>query len=74
MKEIILQKRTCEECEECCTKLINYETKGVLLEGDYYHDKIDHQIEGFIKGLEYAGVNVVIEQEATLDNDSCELI
>lgn len=35
--------------------LENVDTGEVLLMGDYYHDKIDNQIEGFLKGLKYAG-------------------
>jgi hypothetical protein len=28
----------------------------VILEGDYYHDKIDYQIDGFFACLDYLGI------------------
>lgn len=32
------------------------DTKGkVVLEGDYYHDKINEKIDGFVAGLNYLG-------------------
>lgn len=37
------------------------DTKGnVVLEGDYYHNKIEDKIDGFIEGLIYAGYKVDI--------------
>lgn len=30
-----------------------------FMQGDYYHDKIDEYIEGFVKGLEYNGTKVI---------------
>lgn len=30
------------------------------MEGDYYHDKIDDRIEGFLEGLKIAGKNVEV--------------
>jgi hypothetical protein len=31
--------------------LVNLDTKQVILKGDYYHDKIDHLIEGYLQAL-----------------------
>ncbi len=37
------------------------DTKGnVVLEGDYYHDKIEEKIDGFVEGLVYVGYEVDI--------------
>jgi len=36
--------------------LYNINDKEVVMKGDYYHDKIDEKIEGFLKGLEYASM------------------
>ena len=33
-----------------------YKQDDLIMEGDYYHDKIDDRIEGFFAGLEDAGV------------------
>lgn len=34
----------------------------VVLNGDYYHDKISETISGFIQGLEYCGHEVEVEE------------
>jgi hypothetical protein len=31
--------------------LVNLDTKEVILKGDYYHDKIEHLIEGYLQAL-----------------------
>ena len=33
-----------------------YHDDQLIMEGDYYHDKIDDRIEGFFEGLHFAGV------------------
>lgn len=33
---------------------------NAVLEGDYYHDKIEEKIDGFVEGLVYAGYEVDI--------------
>ncbi len=44
--------------------------KEIILQGDYYHDKIAEKIEGFIEGCFYAGmeVEVGIEKEECCEN------
>ncbi|MGK4040841.1 hypothetical protein AB0Y20_00970 [Heyndrickxia oleronia] len=32
--------------------LVNLNTKEVILKGDYYHDKIDEKIEGYLAALQ----------------------
>jgi TATA-box binding protein (TBP) (component of TFIID and TFIIIB) len=34
-----------------------------VLTGDYYHDKIDSQIEGFFAAFDYLGINYESETE-----------
>lgn len=36
--------------------LVNMDTKEIIMSGDYYHDKIDEHMEGFLMGLKYAKV------------------
>lgn len=36
--------------------LVNVDTNKVVLSGDYYHDKIDEYIKGFLMGIHYAGI------------------
>lgn len=37
------------------------DTKGkTVLKGDYYHDKIEDKIDGFVEGLAYVGYEVDI--------------
>lgn len=47
--------------------LLDNDTGKVLLQGDYYHNKIDIYIDGYIHGLEAAGykVNVSFIEEGT---------
>lgn len=35
----------------------------VLFQGDYYHNKIDEYIEGFLYGLDYAKIEYQISSE-----------
>jgi len=61
---IILRKYYLQDddgVDENCTVQLRDEVKDkVILSGDNYHDKIDEQINGFIKGLKYADVHVRI--------------
>lgn len=41
----------------------------VLVKGDYYHDKIDEKIEGFIAGIEYMDDKVELEVIGVGTND-----
>lgn len=50
----------CSECEEYKQLVIN---GNVVEEGDYYHDKIDEKIEGFISGLKFCGNEVKTDKE-----------
>jgi len=51
--------------------LLNKDTNEVLCKGDYYHDKINEYIEGFISGLEYCGYEV--EKDTIIINPDNEL-
>ncbi len=44
------------------------EQGNVLLSGDYYHDKIDSKIDGFILGLKHMGVEVDVSEK---EDDGC---
>jgi hypothetical protein len=40
------------------------------LQGDAYHDKIDQYINGYMDGLEYAGMNIDVKRHSLdLDED-----
>lgn len=64
--------------------LVDLNSKSVLLRGDYYHDKIDEKIEGFLLGLDYCKIeyelledqnitpNMEIFQECDFYNDDSE--
>ena len=39
--------------DEIVKALINEDTKELILNGDYYHDKITEKIQGFLQGLDY---------------------
>lgn len=45
--------------------------------GDYYHDKIENWIEGFIDGLEWAGMSIEKREieckDEKINDDVCEL-
>ncbi|MFB0830772.1 hypothetical protein ACEU2D_14310 [Brevibacillus laterosporus] len=41
------------------------ETNSMILSGDYYHDKIKHQIEGFFDCLDYLGIQYETISEDT---------
>lgn len=36
-------------------KLVDAETGEIVLEGDYYHDHIENQIDGFLQCMDYFG-------------------
>ena len=60
MDKINIIIRKCSDCDDYTQLKI----KGkVVLEGDYYHDKIDERTEGFIDGLIYCEKEVFIGKE-----------
>lgn len=71
MTKVRVKKIRCSECEDF-TKLVNCDTGEVITYGDYYHDKITEYIDGFIFGLEYAGVEVVLEDREEFICDNCD--
>jgi len=46
--------------------LINMDTKEVILSGDYYHNKIDETINGFLKGLNYVNIKYNLLKTETI--------
>ena len=55
-------------------KLVDEISGEILIEGDAYHDKINEQIEGFIKGLEHSGMKVVLDKEKEEKCDNCKFL
>jgi len=53
MKLIVYVNDTFEEEKA----LFNLDDNTVLVKGDYYHDKIDERIEGFLEGLDYCDMS-----------------
>jgi hypothetical protein len=51
-----------------------YNGDALIMEGDYYHDKIDDRIEGFFEGLDHQKVNYVRNDVyvSADDFDDCE--
>ncbi|AIW03497.1 transcriptional regulator [Bacillus phage Moonbeam] len=46
--ELVIYSNKYHEDEQA---LVNLETNAILLQGDFYHDKIDYQITGYIQAL-----------------------
>ena len=40
---------------------MEHEGSSIILEGDYYHDRIDDKITGFFEALDFIGVKYSIE-------------
>jgi len=49
--------------------LINIDTKQILVHGDYYHDKIDEYITGFLNGLSFARISYELLDNQVLTPD-----
>lgn len=49
--------------------LVNGETNEVIMQGDYYHDKISERINGFLTGVEYASRKPVWVDETEITKD-----
>lgn len=45
-------------------KLVDAETGEIVLEGDYYHDKIDEQIVGFLHCMDFFGYPYTLEKSS----------
>jgi len=60
---MLIQINTCIRCEDRTELLINGES---VLDGDNYHHKIDSQIEGFIKALDFLKVEHTISRTKNL--------
>jgi hypothetical protein len=59
MKLQILYNATLEEEKA----LINVETKEIIMKGDYYHDKINYQIKGYLDGLKSMNIKYELLEE-----------
>jgi hypothetical protein len=46
--------------------LVNMDTKEMILHGNYYHDKIDEHMEGFLMGLKYVKVKYELLESETI--------
>lgn len=68
MEEFITLRNECYEDEAA---LYSKTYDKIILRGDYYHDKIEEKIEGFLLGLQYAGFDVISTSEQI--NESSDL-
>jgi hypothetical protein len=59
MKLQIIYNSTLEEEKA----LINVETKEIIMKGDYYHDKINYQIKGYLDGLKSMNIKYELLEE-----------
>lgn len=41
----------------------------LVMYGDYYHDKIDHRISGFLEGLEFVGCTHEMVKTIEMNDD-----
>ncbi|BEU14623.1 hypothetical protein [Bacillus phage CM1] len=53
MNLVIFENATHEEEKA----LVNLDTGKAILNGDYYHDKIDYRIEGYLEALKDYGIH-----------------
>lgn len=68
MKVYVTIKK-CEVCDDFAILEVNSEE---ILSGDYYHNKIDERIEGFLEGLKYCSLNICqFDIVETTDDDYC---
>jgi hypothetical protein len=49
--------------------LVDVDTNEVIVKGDYYHDKIDEYIAGFIHGLAYSSTGIEVLDTLTVTPD-----
>ena len=68
MKKLIIYINETFEEEKA---LVDLATMKTLEKGDYYHDKINQTIDGFIEGLEFAGIMVIEEDYGELSACEC---
>ncbi len=47
--------------------LLNVDTGKVVLKGDYYHDKIMSQIDGFVSALKYLNIEYEMLSDKHID-------
>jgi hypothetical protein len=55
---------------EILKALVNEDTKILIFNGDYYHDKITERIEGFLYGLKYSEVKYELLETKVIKNRS----
>lgn len=70
-KIMVLQISLCETCDYSM-KLTDVATNKTLVEGDYYHDHIDDLIKGFIKGLEFLGIKIIMLEQINYRCEICQ--
>jgi hypothetical protein len=51
--------------------LVDLDSKRIIMKGDYYHDKIDYLIDGYLAALNEHDVYVdeLLEEEITSDHE-----
>ena len=70
-KIMVLQISLCETCDYSM-KLTDVATNKTLVEGDYYHVHVDDVIRGFIKGLEFLGVQIIMLEQTEYKCENCQ--
>ncbi len=63
MKKIEIKK--CKNCSESVKSL--YMNDKLILQGDYYHDKIDDFIKGYLTALRELNVEFSLKEDETYD-------
>ncbi len=63
--ELIIYTNDHYEEEKALVDLVD---KKVILKGDYYHDKISHQIEGYLKALRDYGIYGIETKRENIDS------
>lgn len=67
-KFIIYTNSTFEEEKALVERKENGEKHIVVMKGDYYHDKIDEKINGFLLGLQYSNIEYELKEIEVFPN------
>ncbi len=68
---LVLRIYVCWDCDYHMS-LVHELTENVILQGDCYHDKIDQKIQGFIEGLGYCGIEIIMLDQIERKCEYCQ--
>jgi hypothetical protein len=62
MRKFIIERNAHFEEEKRLVEVVG-DTKNEIMIGDYYHDKISNQIDGFFIALDYLGIEYEVDED-----------